>query len=325
MTEKFGRLEQVDLRRAWETEAGDFTPWLAKEENISLLGDALGIELEVEAEEKSVGPFRADILCKIPGSDRYVLVENQLEQTDHGHLGQLLTYAAGLDAVMIVWVAKVIRDEHRAALDWLNEHTSEGISFFGIEVELYRIGDSPVAPRFNVKARPNQWTRSVAQTVRAKKHTDLTDRQKLMLAYWESLNSKIEASNLGIAARTTLPQGWFSWSIGKTDVVLFTTARVRLQKVGFELRLVGPYAKRRFDQLLEQREEIEKEAGMELDWLRKDDGIQSSIAVPSLSCNPADSADQDRQHKWIMCNLALFARVFRERVRELDDEGEAGA
>ncbi len=153
---KLGRLEAVDPREIWKSEAGDFTPWLAQEENLSLLGDTIGIEMELEAKEKDVGPFRADVLCKDIATGHWVLIENQLEKTDHTHLGQLLTYAAGLQAVTIIWVAVKFTEEHRAALDWLNEITDESINFFGLEVELWRIGESPVAPKFNVVSQPNE-------------------------------------------------------------------------------------------------------------------------------------------------------------------------
>lgn len=154
-SEPMGRLERVDLREAWETEDGDFTPWLAQEENIALLGDAIGIDLEVEAQEKQVGPFRADILCLDTATTdkHWVLIENQLYRTDHTHLGQLMTYAAGLDAVTIVWIAGQFAEEHRVALDWLNEITEEEIRFFGIEVELWRIGNSPPAPQIQHRVR----------------------------------------------------------------------------------------------------------------------------------------------------------------------------
>ena len=122
-----GRLTRVDLRDIWTSEAIDFTPWLAQPENISILGDTLGIDLELEAQEKAVGPFRADILCKDIGTDSWVLVENQLERTDHTHLGQLLTYASGLQAVTIVWIAARFTEEHRATLDWLNKITDERV------------------------------------------------------------------------------------------------------------------------------------------------------------------------------------------------------
>ena len=147
---KLGRLERIDLREIWRTEAYDFTPWLAQSENIEILGDALGLDLEVEAQERNVGPFRADILCKDLDDNSWVLIENQLERTDHNHLGQLLTYGAGLNTVTIIWIAEKFTDEHRAALDWLNDITDDSFNFFGLEVELWRIGESAPAPKFNI-------------------------------------------------------------------------------------------------------------------------------------------------------------------------------
>ena len=145
-----GRLERVELRDYWEHEGSDFTPWLASEENIALLSETIGLELEVQQEEAAVGPFRADILCRDTASDELVIIENQLEKTDHKHLGQTITYASGLDAVNIVWIAARFTEEHRAALDWLNRITHEEFRFFGIEIELWRIGKSVPAPKFNI-------------------------------------------------------------------------------------------------------------------------------------------------------------------------------
>ena len=128
------KIEKVEIRNIWENEGTEFTPWLAKEENIELLGSAIGIDLVVEAQEKVVGPFRADILCKDEANGNWVLIENQLEKTDHKHLGQLLTYATGLNAVTIIWVAAKFNEEHRAALDWLNKITGEDYNFFGVQI-----------------------------------------------------------------------------------------------------------------------------------------------------------------------------------------------
>jgi len=165
MNKLFGKLEKVDLRELWNGEASDFTPWLSKEDNIAQLGDAIGIELEVQDQEHRIGVFRADILCKDIVNDHFVLIENQLERTDHNHLGQLITYAAGLEAVTIIWVAKAFAEEHRAALDWLNNITDESINFFGIEIETYKIGDSLPAPNFKIIAKPNNWSKRVKSAV----------------------------------------------------------------------------------------------------------------------------------------------------------------
>src|SRR6266567_3924265 len=178
-----GRLEKIDdLRTAWISESGGFTPWLATPENLKLLGEAVGIDLEFEAQEKEVGPFRADILCKNTLDSSWVLIENQLERTDHTHLGQLLTYAAGLETVTIIWIAKRFADEHRATLDWLNEITNERFGFFGLEVELWKIGDSPMAAKFNVVARPNDWIQTVQTSARTAQ--GISETKRIQLEFW---------------------------------------------------------------------------------------------------------------------------------------------
>ena len=134
--QKLGRIDAVDLREVWTSEDKHFTPWLAQPENLELLGDALGIDLQLEAQEKDVGPFRADLLCKNTAEeDSWVVIENQIEKTDHKHLGQLLTYASGLQAKTVVWISAEFSEEHRAAIDWLNRIANRSVQFFGIEVE----------------------------------------------------------------------------------------------------------------------------------------------------------------------------------------------
>ncbi len=179
-----GRLVKVNIRDYWEREDNDFTPWLAEEENIRLLGNSIGIDLELEAQEKEVGLFRADLLCKDTATGDFVLVENQLERTDHGHLGQLLTYASGLNAVTIIWIALRFTEEHRAALDWLNEITDESIRFFGLEIELWKIGDSDLAPKFNLVATPNDWSKTVIGAAKNIEKAQQTGIKKLQIDYW---------------------------------------------------------------------------------------------------------------------------------------------
>ena len=163
MIPKLGKVQRVNVRDAWPNEANHFTPWLASEDGMELLQETLGMELEVEATEKFVGPFKADILAKRTDTteDHWVLIENQLERTDHRHLGQLLTYAAGLKAVTVVWIAENFAEEHKAALNWLNDVTRDELEFFGLEIEVWQIGNSEPAPMFNILAEPNEWSREV--------------------------------------------------------------------------------------------------------------------------------------------------------------------
>ncbi len=180
---EFGRLEQVRLRDAWSHEARSFTPWLA--DNIDRLGEALGIPLELEGQEVQVGGFSADLLARNPQDNSLVLIENQLEQTDHSHLGQILTYMVGLEAECVVWIASDFREPHLAAIHWLNEHTLDPFAFFAVELRAVRIGSSPIAPLFEVMAKPNGWERQVQQQLRSSR--ELSDLSRWRVRFWECL------------------------------------------------------------------------------------------------------------------------------------------
>lgn len=161
---QFGTLREISLREAWPHEAHQFTPWLA--ENLDRLSEALGIELELAGREVAVDDFSADILARNPQDGSLVLIENQLEGSNHTHLGQILTYLAGVKAETVVWVARRFHEAHLAALHWLNENTIEPFSFFAVRVKVVRIGDSAMAPVFEVLARPNNWQREVTSAAR---------------------------------------------------------------------------------------------------------------------------------------------------------------
>ncbi len=172
---ELSKLQPVDLRQVWEHEAQDFTPWLA--ENIDALAEVLGLDLEVRQSEAQVGTFSLDILAHDLASDRPVVIENQLEGTDHDHLGKLLTYAAGFDPNVVVWIAREFRPEHRAAIDWLNHRTGENTAFFAITVEAWRIANSPIAPKFNLVASLNDWEKQNARNQQLSEDT-LTEKQR---------------------------------------------------------------------------------------------------------------------------------------------------
>ena len=175
-----GRLSRIDEREVWSSEAVGFTPWLAQEENLQLLADAIHMHLVLESREKPVGMFRADIIAHDVHTGHLVLIENQLERTDHGHLGQLLTYDAGLKGLSIAWVSTLFTDEHRAALDWLNEITSSSVAFFGLEMELWRIDDSAIAPKFNLVSKPNMFSKQVSRANQARFDKAAFIRQMLL-------------------------------------------------------------------------------------------------------------------------------------------------
>ena len=162
---RFGALERIaaSSEAGWRHEAHDFTPWLA--ENLELLGNELGLALELTGREHAVGRYSLDLLLS-DADGRVVIVENQFARTDHDHLGKLLTYAAGTDAGVVIWIAESLTQEHAAALEWLNDVTDDRVGFFGVELELLRIGDSLPAPHFRVVVQPNDWKKKTRRRTR---------------------------------------------------------------------------------------------------------------------------------------------------------------
>lgn len=318
-TPQLARLEQVELRDVWLNEAGNFTPWLAQEENIALLSDAIAIDLEVEAQEKNVGPFRADILCKDTATDDWVLVENQLERTDHSHLGQLLTYATGLNAVTIVWIAKRFTEEHRAALDWLNEITNSDFNFFGLEIQLWKIGDSPIAPKFNVVCKPNDWTRSISGAAHQIGDGELSDLKKLQYDYWADFKQLMEEKGGPVRPRKPSAQYWQSFSIGRSHFRVDAFANSRDKRIGIVLILDGPDAASHFHLLHRDREKYDQLIGT-LEWAEAPENKQSRIKLRLNDCDPTDKADWPRQQAWLYEKLQAFHNAFSGPIRALNAE-----
>ena len=314
-----GRLEKVDLREVWTSESSGFTPWLAEPENLKLLGETVGIELELEAQEKEVGPFRADILCKDTATDNWVLVENQLERTDHSHLGQLLTYAAGLDAVTIVWVAERFTEEHRATLDWLNERTDEHIHFFGLEVELWKIGDSPIAPKFNMVSKPNDWSRSIQSAAKG----EITLHKQTQLEFWTAFRDYMEEKS-DIRCQKPSPQHWMVHPIGKSGVHLSSIVSMwnsetssNDPEIRVDLVLTGKAAKQNYAALEKRREEIEKAIKLPLKWHNPEGKMMCRIYT-RINADFLDRKLWPQQHEWLRERLATFHDVFAPIVKSLD-------
>ncbi len=306
---QLGRMERVNLHDVWANEAGVFTPWLAEEENIKLLGDTIGLELEVQSIEKEVGPFRADILCKETTSDHWVLIENQLERTDHTHLGQLMTYAAGLNAVTIVWIAERFTDEHRAALDWLNERTDDNISFFGLEIELWRIGDSTSAPKFNMVCRPNEWTDSI--------RPELTETRQLQLAFWVAFKEYMHESST-VRCGKPQPQHWMNHSIEGSGFYLCSiastwdsVANAYTGEIRVELQM---YDQGFFSVLETNQDEIERDIGESLTWYNPEDR-QICRVYARKSADITDRSRWAEWHAWLRENVEIFHRVLSPRIK----------
>ena len=313
-----GRLEQVDLRSIWGTEDRDFTPWLAEEYNLGLLGDAIGIELALEAQEEAVGPFRADILCKDTANGSWVLIENQLERTDHTHLGQLLTYASGLQAVTLVWISRKFTEEHRAALDWLNEITDDTFKFFGLEIEAWKIGDSNAAPKFNIVSKPNDWHREVSRGASQLNRGELTEGQKIQLAFWTDFRTYVDDVGAEFKSVKPQPQNWLNFGIGRTGFSISPIASLGRQwqtvSDSHELRVDLWLPDRdTCDALQAQSEEIASALKKDLIW-HDSRGFRLSVR------READFHDKSKWPEyiqWLVGGMNDFYKYFRPIIRTL--------
>lgn len=312
---QLGRLEPVDLRTCWVNEATHFTPWLASETNLALLSEAIEMELELAGQEQWVGPFRADILCKNMASEEageWVLIENQLERTDHTHLGQLLTYAAGLHACSIIWIASRFTDEHRAALDWLNEHTLQEIKFFGLEIQLWRIGNSDLAPKFNVICRPNNYSRTV--TARRDANNQVVS---FRYRYWSQFLSRLKESPGSLKIIKPSDQNWINFAMGRTGFSISLVINSRDKWIRVELYLAGSSAKNWFRQLKEKhRKDVEEILG-ELEWEELSQKRDCRIAIYRRNSDAKSESDWLTQHSWLAENTKKFHEVFTPLAQKL--------
>ena len=311
---KLSKITKVDLRDCWQNEASDFTPWLASEENIALLADALGMnELEVKAQEEHVGPFRADILCVDPGTDKLVLIENQLEKTDHNHLGQILTYAAGLDAVTIIWIAEHFTEEHRAAIDWLNRITDKEFNFFGVEIELIKIGDSDAAPIFNVIAKPNGWSKDVRSSQASSEGR--SEGKLFNYEYWASFKEYMNNNPSKLfRARNASYSHWMTIAIGHGAAHIDLLLNKREQKATVQLYLWDDAEKIYFDALLKHKDEAEKNIGEKLIWRRLDGKKASSIdLVKKFNLN--DPSEREAIFSWYKEYTEKFITFFKPKLK----------
>lgn len=311
---RLGKIKKIDLRDIWASESSDFTPWLAKEENISLLGDAIGMDLEVESQEKNVGPFRADILAKDLVTNHFVLIENQLESTNHNHLGQIMTYAAGLDAFSIIWIAKAFTEEHRAALDWLNRITDENINFFGIEIEVIQINDSLPAPQFNVVAKPNDWSKSVKSSANS---GELTETKVKQQQYWTEFRDFVVKKGSPFKVQKPLPQQWTVIAIGRSYFQISLTVNSVNHRIAISLDITGDNAKSNFDALKERYMELSKiEVSENLEWLRMDDKKVSMIKL-TKSSDFLDISSREEQFTWFIEYAVKFIKFFKPKIKSI--------
>lgn len=306
---KLGTLKRIDLREYWKHEALDFTKWLSEPENIALLSDEVGIGIEVTQTEANVGRFNVDILAQEENTARKIIIENQLDTTDHSHLGQLITYAAGLEAQYIIWIVREVREEHRQALDWLNEHTDEDISFFLVAIELWQIGESDPAPKFSIISRPNEWKKSVRTSAQ---DGDLTDTKTKQLEFWQQLKEFASDKYPELRLRTPRPQHWYDVSIGRSDCHVAFITDSRENQVRCELYI--PDSKDLFKSFLASKVQIEKELDLSepLEWQELPGKKASRIrALHGFIFD--DTATWNEAFQWLSETALKFKKVFPKK------------
>lgn len=316
-----GTLERVELESIWPHEALNFTPWLAQPENLRILGNTLGMELEADEEEAAVGPFSADILCRNTADDSWVVIENQVKKTDHGHLGQILTYAAGLGAKTAIWVAAKFTEEHRAALDWLNENTVEDVSFFGLEIELWRIGNSPPAPKFNVACKPNDWSKAVKMQATGADGS-VTPHRQLQYELWTAFKSHLEEHS-ALRAQKPSHRHWLTVSVGRSGTHLSaitstwnTVTETWSPEVRVELLLNSSTAKSDFAKLESAKAALQSKIDLPLTW-HNPEGSKSCKLYVRRDGDFTDRSKWPELFDWLTRYLKRFAEVFGPVVRDL--------
>lgn len=306
---KLSKLEEIeDLRTVWPHEAQDFTPWLAKEENIEILSNAIGIDISINETESSVGDFSLDVFASEVGTDKKIIIENQLEDTNHDHLGKLITYASGKSANIIIWLVKHAREEHKATIEWLNNHTDDEIGFFLCEIKLYRIGNSDPAVKFEVVEKPNDWTKEI------KKKNNINETQQQRYDYWVAFqNHAFQDKEFprNFSRRSPSFDHWMNYSIGSSKYMISVAQLHSRNEITVEFNINED--KELFRSLFANKESIEKECELNFEWKELPEKKASRI-ITKCNVDFKDKAQWNNQFEWTMNAMLKIKKVFKKYI-----------
>jgi len=306
------KLKVVSLREEWKHEAADFTKWLAQEENLQLLGEEIGIEISLLQTEAGVGSFSVDILAEEKNEGRKIIIENQLETTNHDHLGKIITYASGFDAEVIIWIVKNVRDEHKQAIDWLNEHTDDKINIFIIRMELWQIGDSPYAPKFHIVSQPNDWSKTIKGWTA---NSQLTDRRLMQLEFWNQFKEFASEHKSTLRLRKPFAQHWYDISVGNSKAHLSLIVDADNEQIRCEFYI--PDSKALFKALYDNKEQIEaKFSKYKLEWMELE-GKKASRIRTTLEMDLESRDNWEKCFQWLMTTGQDFQNVFSLIIKKL--------
>jgi hypothetical protein len=303
--QELGELKKVPLRDVWVHEAHVFTKWLAEDLNLAKLSDELDLEISLIQTEASVGQFSVDILAEEGTSGNKIIIENQLEATNHDHLGKIITYASGVDAEFVIWVVASVREEHKRAIDWLNEHTDEDLHFFLVRVELWQIGDSVPAPKFNVVAQPNDWAKAVKQSTA--KTTNVTDLKLRQLAFWEQFREYAQTHGSSLPLRKPSPRHWYDISAGASNWHIALTLNTPKKQMACEVYI--PEDKAQYELFAAHSEDLESILGTDLEWMALPNKKASRVKE-SADCDLDDEEVWPKYFEWLLSRAISFRDQF---------------
>ncbi|MDD7352949.1 MAG: DUF4268 domain-containing protein [Peptoniphilaceae bacterium] len=306
---RLGKLEEVDIRELWKHEQYDFSEWLSKEENIEMLGDEIGLTLTDINKEVFVGSYRCDLVAKDETTGIKVIIENQLEATNHDHLGKIITYASGLDANVVVWIVKEAREEHRSAIEWLNNKTTKDVSFFLMEIRAYRIGDSLPAPKFVIIEKPNDFVKTTNASV---DNRELSKSQAERLNFWNRFNEVLISRNKPFNVRKATTDHWYDVALGISEAHISITLVNKTNSIGIEVYINDN--KELFDSLYSVSEEIENELGFNMDWQRLDNKKASRIIYYISGLDFDNHENYDELINEVIDKVIVIKRAFRNHL-----------
>jgi hypothetical protein len=305
---QLGKLEKVDLRDVWKHEATDFSAWLALPENLDALAEQLGIEIEPIGTEVSVGRFKIDILAKEPNTGEHIIIENQLEPTNHDHLGKVITYAAGLDARYLIWIVKDVLPEHLKAIEWLNDHLDEAICCFLIRIEVWQIGESMPAPRFEIISTKNAWVASLKKST----STEISPLKIRQQQFWSEFCDYIRRKDPNMKLHKPAPQHWLNFSMGSSMAGLATTMNTQKNRFSTEIYIANN--KTLYSYLRDNEEEIQSELGGTVDWFEAN--VAAGMNLYYLVDDVFNESRKEEYFEWLYSNLVKFRSLFTPYIQE---------
>jgi len=305
------KINKVPLREIWNKEDKDFTKWL--EENIDYLNEVIGFDITVLSREEKVGPFKVDLY----GEDNFgnkVIIENQLEKTDHAHLGQIITYLVNLEANTAIWITKEPTEEHIKVIDWLNEITPDDMSFYLIKLEAIKIGDhSAAAPLFTVIKRPTTEKKQIGS-----ERKEYAQRHVFREKFWNQFLLEVNKKNSLFKNISPSTDSWIGIGVGKGGINLNLVVSKKYARPEIYINRGDKETNKEiFDYFYKLKAKIEKDFGNKLVWEKMEDNVTSRIKYQLDDVNIFDEEDWPKMIEFLIDSSARMYKAFKEPIKKL--------